>query len=190
MAERERCPTCRSTIWYPTDAIGRVSAWCDTCRAAPPTAPVSPPISRPALKATQRRTALHKQRAEAVLTLLQSTGTLTRAEIHRRLDLPPRALNEVLPALVHEGQLVMSRVGFASAYSLPESGVIAEAYTLRDRVFTLLDESPDRWWSPREVAEALGVPITLVYAPLSYHAAERRLRRRIHKQRAEYTIAQ
>ena len=79
----ERCPTCRSTVWYPTDQLGRVMPWCDGCKGSPKMAPPEPlaigkPVWRPIRrKPTKDERALmkaHSKQCRTIAELAKVTG--------------------------------------------------------------------------------------------------------------------
>ena len=79
----ERCPTCRSTVWYPTDQLGRVVPWCDGCKGPPKMAapeplaigkPVWRPIRRKPTKDERALMKAHSKQCRTIAELAKVTG--------------------------------------------------------------------------------------------------------------------
>lgn len=111
MTSEERCPTCRSTIYYPTDTLGYVIAWCYRCRTSPQAQYVTiMPTVRPATA---------EESTEKVLAYLQREPNNYHLayQIRDALNIADHTIRRALMLLVERGAVaVVERTGYKRPY--------------------------------------------------------------------------
>lgn len=175
--ERERCPDCAAIVWYPTDRLGRVIAWCDPCGKP---AARRPTDNDPALVRRQMAAAtqLHaRQRLDVIYRQIVETPNVSTQQLVDMYGLTfgKDAVNKALYRLMRDGavdRVALSRLsGRPRYYYFPtanaEGAAVARARTREEEVLDLLTGDTTRWWVPLAVAKATKIPSQSIYTILS-----------------------
>lgn len=114
-SDRETCPRCGGSIWYPTDAIGRLVGRCDRCRVDYRCATKPAPL-KPSLDA-RRETADNARNRVFAYLIDRPNCWYSASQIARALGLAERTAANALYALRREHRVRRTGRAFTTRYT-------------------------------------------------------------------------